>query len=158
MKRGISMRRMLAMGLVAVSLSACSMLGSGVNREAQTELNRQRRQWRAQEIGSYSYTVRRICFCAPPFTDPVLVRVRDGRVEGRSFVESGGAVDPTQAQHWPAVDGLFDLIQDAIDRDADAIAVEYHPQLGYPTSISIDYSQMMADEELSITAEGLTRQ
>lgn len=143
--------------MVAASLASCSALQPGRNDPVQSELNRQRRQWRSQGIDSYSYTVRRVCFCPPEFTDPVVVRVRDGRAESRTYAEGGRAVDAERARLWPDVEGLFDAVQEAIDREADSISVRYHRELGHPTEIRIDYERMVADEELGLTAHDLQR-
>lgn len=144
--------------LLAGALASCSALQSGPLDGAQAELNRQRRQWRAQEIEDYSYTVRRLCFCPESFTDPVEVRVSGGEVVARSYRGSGEAVAGENARFWPPVEGLFEIVQDAIDRDADSLLVDYHPSLGYPISIRIDYEEMAIDEELTVTASDLDRQ
>ncbi len=49
------------------------------------------------------------------------------------------------------IDGLFDLVQDVYDRKTYAVQVEFDPSRGYPTRIYIDYSEMIADEELGFT-------
>src|SRR5690606_20989275 len=78
--RGTTFRGLMAAALLAGSLTSCSLLRSDPHEGAQAELNRQRRQWRAQEIEDYSYTVRRLCFCPETFTAPVRVRVEGGEV------------------------------------------------------------------------------
>jgi len=42
-------------------------------------------------------------------------------------------------------------VQDAYDRDAHEVQVEFDPSRGYPTRIWIDYMLMMADEEMGFT-------
>lgn len=54
------------------------------------------------------------------------------------------------------VDGLFAAIDDAIERDAARIDARYDPQLGYPLEIAIDFSERIADEEVSYFASDLT--
>ena len=49
------------------------------------------------------------------------------------------------------VEEMFALIQNAIDEKADAITVTYDATLGYPKELWVDYSKMMADEEMSYT-------
>ncbi len=55
-----------------------------------------------------------------------------------------------------SVTRLFDLIQDAIDRDAASIIVEYQTSLGYPFDISIDYDAAVADEEVRYETTQIT--
>lgn len=138
--------------LVVLALGGCASLLPQRHDEVQRELNRQRALWRSQGLASYEYVVRRVCFCPPPIVNPVRVRVRDGQVTTRAYTDSGEAPDPQQARLWPTVEGLFDLVQDAIDRDAHSISVDYHPQLGYPVRAHLDYHVNMADEEQGFTA------
>jgi hypothetical protein len=53
------------------------------------------------------------------------------------------------------VDELFEVVQDAIDQEAYSLTVGYHAQLGYPTSIDIDYLLNAVDEEVSFRASGV---
>jgi len=50
---------------------------------------------------------------------------------------------------------LFDFIEDALAREAEGLSVTYHPTFGYPTQIGIDYDQLTADDEISVTIENL---
>ena len=45
------------------------------------------------------------------------------------------------------INGLFEVIQDAIDDEADQITVSYDSELGYPTNIEIDYNVNAIDDE-----------
>merc|ERR1712187_81012 len=53
----------------------------------------------------------------------------------------------------PTLDKLFTIIQDAINANAFRVSVEYDEEHGYPTSIAIDYDEMIADEEFFVTAK-----
>ena len=53
------------------------------------------------------------------------------------------------------MDGLFDLLQSAIDENAYTISAKYHPELGYPTEVWIDYEQQSVDEELGFSIHNL---
>lgn len=53
------------------------------------------------------------------------------------------------------MDELFEVVQDAIDQEAHTLTVEYHAQLGYPTSIDNDYWLNAVDEEVSFRASGV---
>ncbi len=52
------------------------------------------------------------------------------------------------------VQGLFDVVQDAIDSGADEVSVTYDPDLHYPTEINIDLIDVI-DEELLVVASDL---
>jgi uncharacterized protein DUF6174 len=42
----------------------------------------------------------------------------------------------------------FDIIDEAISDNAFRLEVEYHPEFGFPTVISIDYAVNVADDEV----------
>ena len=55
------------------------------------------------------------------------------------------AVEPENefSDGLPTVDGVFALIQDAINDEVDALTVSYDPELGYPTNVFIDTVQQL---------------
>jgi hypothetical protein len=65
-----------------------------------------------------------------------------------TYQETGEAVSETYAGLWPSLDGVFDIVQDAIDRDSYQVIVEYDRERGFPTVISIDYIEQAIDDEL----------
>ena len=54
-------------------------------------------------------------------------------------------------KEFRTINGLFDLVQDAYNRNAHEVQVEFDPSRGYPTRIWIDYVLMMTDEEMGFT-------
>lgn len=131
--------------------SGCHLLDpdGGVGSEADAHFE----TWRAKGPKKYAYRVSQSCFCAPDYTAPYRVEVAGGKVVGVRNAETGAP--PPSEYRARTVPELFDLIHEALDRDADRIEVEYEPTLGYPTTIFIDYEEQAADEELRIAAEGL---
>ena len=113
------------------------------------KLQAARLKWEHTRPAAYTYTVALYCFCPQEGSGPVIVSVRDGVVESRTYVNSGAAVAPTYADYFPTIDGLFEMIEDARRQGAYAINVTYDPARGFPVFISIDYVREMADEELS---------
>jgi hypothetical protein len=64
---------------------------------------------------------------------------------------SGGKISSDLYSNLNTVESAFTIIQEAIINKAESIIVQYDSSLGYPTSISIDMSKMIADEERYIT-------
>ena len=116
-----------------------------------SDLERARRRWASAEPAAYEVTVRHVCFCIVEVTVPVVVTVRGGVVQSRRYAEgsalAGQDVDPRYAATFPAVEGLFDVLDDAVRRRAADIQATYDPQRGYPTAFYIDYERNVADEE-----------
>ena len=130
--------------LLLSSLACGGSTGPEVDR-----LGEQRALWQALGLNDYTYDVQRICFC--PFREGVRVTVVDGAVAGATDLATGEVLEPNEVQWYLTIDDLFDLVQDAYDENAHEVQVEFDPSRGYPTRIYIDYSEMIADEELGFT-------
>lgn len=136
--------------LVPFLLAACEPLGLGDDGRDRLEENR--RRWERNGYASYDLTVRAHCFCG--IVEPVRIEVRDGVRVATILVSSGEPV-PVQADWFPTVPGLFDIVEDAIERDAHALDVRYHDDLGVPMRIEIDYIGNAIDDEVTWTVEAL---
>jgi hypothetical protein len=90
------------------------------------------------------------------FVAEVNITVRENRIHGAVLVE-GDVPIPLDAavERYKVMDGLFDLLQSAIDENAHTITAKYHPELGYPTEVWIDYEQNSVDEELGFSIHNL---
>jgi len=111
--------------------------------------------WESATLVDYDYSFSRGCFCPQEYVGPHEVSVRDGIVTAATY-------DGIDLKKLPiltltsydeiiqTVDGVFDEIDSAID-EADRFTAEYHPELGYPTDVFIDWEDMMADEEVNYT-------
>ena len=132
---------------------------------SQKDLDAARARWAAAAPLHYQFLLRRWCECLPEATRLMRVEVRrphpmsagplGERAEAVTFVEGGGAVPENARPPALTVDQLFALIQDAIDRRAVRITIEYDASLGYPRSIAVDYDERIADEEASYIASSL---
>jgi hypothetical protein len=49
------------------------------------------------------------------------------------------------------VEGMFDLIRDALNRRAVGISVNYDADYGFPREIMIDYTAQRADDDIYIS-------
>ncbi len=99
--------------------------------------------------------LQRLCFCGGG-TAPAEVVVRNGQRVSVTIVETGEPVPAQFASLYLTVDELFDFVEDAIDRKAHRIDVEYDPDLGVPIEISIDYEENVIDEEMAFRASSFT--
>jgi hypothetical protein len=54
------------------------------------------------------------------------------------------------------MEGVFDLIEDALDRDAGRIEVTYDSRYGHPIDATIDYILNAVDDELSFRVRAFT--
>lgn len=142
---------------LALLLAACPLLPGREGSDVLRDLERSQQRWRSRDIADYRYVVQRSCFCGGEVVRAVVVEVRGGEVTSRRYRDESTPLawhDPTL---WPSVEGLFELVRDAVERGADRVEVDYHPEHGYPVSIRIDEMLRAVDDELTITASGLER-
>jgi hypothetical protein len=140
------MRLAPALFLALLTLGSCTSPTGPTDLAEQLRLSRDR--WAQTGLADYQYTITRGCYCPPETVGPVVVEVRAGQVVSRRYA-GGSAVDPRFADLFVTVPGLFDLIEEAISRPAAAVSVKYHPTLGYPESIGIDWLAGAMDDEVS---------
>ncbi len=110
------------------------------------ELDAARQRWADVGYDAYRMTLQRACFCPEDYRGPFDVTVRHGAVDDATF--NGATVD---AERVLTVAALFDLLEDAYDRNAARVDVTFDDELGYPTSLYIDYDEGIADEEVGYT-------
>lgn len=128
-------------------LAGCIVfVGPGDERENMRDLVAARARWNANGSTDYDMVSRALCFCILGGQE-VRVTVRGGRVTSLVVVSSGQVIDPAQYSQYATVERLFDVIEDAIDREAVRLEVTYDNRFGYPVRFQIDYSEMIADEE-----------
>ncbi|MBU0655836.1 MAG: hypothetical protein KJ914_12020 [Gammaproteobacteria bacterium] len=120
--------------------------------EAARQLRDAEAKWKQNRPAHYTYTLQRSCFCAPEYRKPIEIRVFRGLIQQASLLPEGTPLPAERKSEALTVDGLFRLIREAIDKKAASVTVEYDAQYGFPTNISIDHDQMMADEETYMTA------
>ncbi|WP_226883451.1 DUF6174 domain-containing protein [Allocoleopsis franciscana] len=127
-------------------------------------MQRNKQLWAKQKISKYRYTLRRSCFCLPKSTEPVRIAVRNGKVTSMVAASNGQPVNREDFAKYDLIAKLFEIVEDAIcasqqrfaiAKKAYRLSVTYHPTLGYPTKIDIDYNKQMADEEIFLTIENL---
>jgi hypothetical protein len=111
--------------------------------------------WESHGLTHYSFGYQNRCFCREDYTAPLLVYVQDGAVTGTTRRDGGGAVLPEVAAYVPTMEGIFALIQEGINLNAASVDVIYDSTYGYPTSMYIDYSEFIADEEARLVVDYL---
>ncbi|MDE2838370.1 MAG: DUF6174 domain-containing protein [Chloroflexota bacterium] len=121
----------------------------------QADLLRHQGRWERGGLVNYDYTGAEICFCAADYIATAAVSVRDGVVTAVSSAEPGIGVIPVPERFVP-IAKLFELLQDAIDRGAHNIDVNYDERYAYPTTFFINYDDAIADEERGFTVRSFT--
>ncbi len=144
--------RRLSLAVAALVLAGCSESTAPVPDELALNV----RKWEKRGPPSYSYDYQAICFCIDSVLRPVRISVTDKAVSRVVFRDTQEVVAAEGLDDYPTVEDLFEVIRDAIARNAHSIEVRYDALFGYPTEASIDYQQNVADEEFGFRASNLT--
>ena len=146
----LTLRRLF---LCAPLLTGCfldDIFGAG-----RSEFGENRDRWLEEGYASYTYRVDRSCFC---FNAGLAdIEVNRGTIVAVTRVDDGSAVAAEFFEIYDTVEDLFDTIENAIEGNAERLEVTYDPDLGFPTSIVLDYSSNVADDEFTFTASRMTR-
>lgn len=136
-------------------ITAVNHLLEGCGLESLEELESRRQdnlaKWQAAAIDHYEVLYDGLCFCFPQPDATILVR--DGEIVSVRNPNTGEEIENPpldQPFGFNSVEGVFNIIADAITRHATTIDVEYHAELGYPTQVYIDYVYEIADEEVGM--------
>jgi len=151
------MTRWLISGLLLSGI----LLASSCARSVNSELARNEKLWQSQNIASYDFTLSRQCFCPEEWRGPVNIQVRNGMATSVTYVTNGQTAAAEIFGNVDTIGELFGVLHDAYEgknsfnQKAARVDVTYHPQLGYPLTIYIDVSEMIADEEQGYAVENL---
>jgi hypothetical protein len=115
--------------------------------------NRDKWEEEAPSTTCYNMTIQATCFCVDTYRQPHYLVVRNGEIQNSSVGE--------YAAEMPTVDGLFRRLYNSCLRNcprsgAAECKVKFNKDYGYITSIYIDQSELIADEEINYTVSELT--
>lgn len=139
---------------VLVLLAGCSVVEPEPWAGRQVDLERARALWAEAGPGSYRYDFFQGCFCAAP-VGHFVVTVTDGTVTAAVTEHDGEPVSDGTLDWMPSVEGLFDVVDGALQDEVDGFRVTYHPDYGFPTLIDLDRDEHAIDDELRIEVGGL---
>lgn len=105
--------------------------------------------------GEITYTTQLSCRCPSEYTRAMNIVERNGRIIDASYADTGESVPVYVRDGLLSIDERFEQLQTAYENGAERIEANYDEELGYPTSVSIDQSAQIADEELNYTISNL---
>jgi hypothetical protein len=110
-------------------------------------LEENRALWDAQAIDHYQYNFSWVCFCIVDFVRTVSITVENGAITNVVDAETGEALAAERFADYTTIDGLFELVVEAVNDKAQRINIRFDPEHGIPESFFIDFSEFIADEE-----------
>lgn len=148
---------LLVIGLLIVMVVNIMPISANENNHSPLieEMKENRQLWRSQRLKNYQYIYQQQCFCTPPSNTPLKVSVKNDKIT--EVVDLNNNQIIADLTFPKSIDELFNIIKDAIQRNADEILITYDQTLGYPTRVAIDYQKILADEEVTYTVENLSK-
>jgi hypothetical protein len=137
------------MPLALLLLGSCS---SPTGATEWTALAAAEARWESERPANYAFELRRSCFCPPEYVQWHRVEVHGEAITGLTNVETGAPVPADRWGEWATVDGLFAQIRGFLTSAVfGRIEGDYHPDLGFPTSIDLIAREGVADAGMTIT-------
>lgn len=138
----------------AVAFAALACVGCRNLDTTQDDLRKDiashRTRWDDHRPAAYVYELRRTCTCSAEATGPARIRVRGTEVVERTYTESGAPVLAGAVGLFPSVDGLFDLLEDALEREAWQVQIAWDAESGAPLDFYIDYDGRYIEDDLGV--------
>jgi len=129
---------------ILMILAASTMISACATRISLDKIAAAERQWKAAGVADYQFTIvvnrfRRDTDCS---TGP---RV-EAEVRNSSLVKFGSCHgDEEYARSFGTVPALFAAVREMRGQRPAVLQVEFHPQLGYPERIYVNYSRWITD-------------
>lgn len=149
--------RMFSLAVRLYFLASFSSAQADDRAETIDGLIRAKQIWMQSALDDYVFTVQKTCFCPLSVTLPIQFTIENNQVSESqydcsdiNFIRAEPLCDEKPGIELnQTVDNLFQIIDDAIEKKADSITVEYNQSLGYPVSIFIDFIELAVDDEVS---------
>lgn len=114
------------------------------------ENNDSRELWASKNITSYSVEYNRACFCA--YRGPVTLVVKNNKIAEILDPTTGKPFSPARNPEWyETIDDVFASIEELKKNKPKTLEITYDKTYGFPTTINYNQSDMIADEEFSLT-------
>jgi hypothetical protein len=144
--------------LLPLFLAACDIVGTEDVFEVERDrLDRNAELWASTQPAHYSFFLERLCFCGTEVTARVRIVVLNGAVISRTYAD-GRPVPSQWHELFPPMEGVFQILREALDREAFEFEVQYDPDRGYPRTVAIDYVENAVDEELGLRLTGFSEE
>ena len=147
--------KLLVLTLAFAGTNTCKNPASGV----ETDLVEAKAKWEAVGYSKYQMQFGTVCEClyggygfggfeATFDVDAgVVIGVREVWLSGGLASDSLIEAWNNSVSNFQSIEGLFGVIESAIEENAHEVDITYNAELGYPEKIKIDYDKMVADEE-----------
>jgi len=148
----------MAVKLVCIWLVCLTTLAYACDKDIKQQLLKMQQQWTLQNTSSYSYEIKKQCFCSPDYTKEMLVHVVDNVVTEAHYLDNSRKVPDEVEDNLLTITEWFDEISAAIDNESGSVTVTYDHESGYPVNISIDRHTQRSDDEFNVVISNVIKQ
>jgi len=124
--------------------------------KTQATLDSQKLVWASQNLATYDFDYKRECRCLPEIQRPKFISVVDNAIASALYSDDQSEVSANMISGCPTIDGLFEIIQDAITDENDEIVVTYNTPFGYPETIYLNPDKDIDDDEITLKIDSFT--
>ena len=148
------MKRSLLLLISIIVFGACSSDDNGLV----DEFTKNRLLWESYEIDDYKWNEHVSCFCAGPREREIFVvnAVKDTVTFDTTGIPPENLEEIIQFifDDSKTIDEAFDFIDSLLGQNIFLLVTEYDQTYGFPTVISVDYDENIADDEFYFSYSG----
>lgn len=141
---------------VMMVLLLLALIPSACKSAVPSAFTQNEKLWDSKNISNYNFTLQRNCFCPEDRRGPVNIQVRNGVPTSVVYPATGAAADPSFFSDIDTIEELFGKLKGAYKEKAARVDVTYDTVNGFPLTIYIDVSELMADEEQGYNVTNFT--
>ena len=119
------------------------------------EVQANKDKWLSQEINAYQIEMQKICFCAPDAVRMMIFKVANNEIKEVRYADSGDEVDPSHYNQHSTIEGMFTLVELALEKNPADLTIAYDAEYGYIKELTVDYQANIADDEITIIASNM---
>ena len=115
-------------------------------------------RWTNLNLNNYSYVFRASCYCIDEWVTEAKVTITNDTISNVVFTKNDLSPTKLTPNQWHTIDELFDIAKTAIN-EAYMYSIEYdNSPYGNPKMIDIDWSENIADDEVTFFINNVSKQ
>lgn len=132
-----------------------TLVKEAASNEVVTEIQANKEKWVSHAITGYQIEMQKLCFCSPDAVRLMIFEVENDEIKTVRYADSGDEVDPSLYNQYSTVEGLFALVEQALEKNPADLSIAYDEEYGYIKELTIDYKKDIADDEVTIIASNI---
>lgn len=132
-----------------------SLVEKATSNDIAAEIQTNKEKWLSHGVTGYQIEMQKICFCAPDAVRLMIFEIVNNEIKTVRYADTGDDVDPSHYNQYNTVEGLFLLVEQALEKNPADLSIAYDKEYGYIKELAIDYQVNIADDEVTIIASNM---